>query len=82
LLQPRVLLEEAQKRDGNYHVKKKRTPGRGLRRTATVARNNPLLEDSISHLEALALARCGRYADPDIEVVKEARIMSVPYQPL
>ena len=34
-----------------------------LRRTATAARKIPLLEDTISHLEALALARSGRLRD-------------------
>jgi serine/threonine protein kinase/tetratricopeptide (TPR) repeat protein len=34
-----------------------------LRRIATAARKVPLLEDSISHLEALALARSGRVQD-------------------
>ena len=34
-----------------------------LRRAVTVARKNPLLEDMISHLEALALARSGRLQD-------------------
>ena len=34
-----------------------------LRRTATAARKIPLLEDTISHLEALALARSGRLQD-------------------
>ncbi len=34
-----------------------------LRRTATAARKIPLLEDIISHLEALALARSGRLQD-------------------
>jgi len=44
-----------------------------LRRTATVARKNPLLEDIISHLEALALARSGR--------LQEARrISAVPVE--
>src|SRR5262245_51907253 len=34
-----------------------------LRAMATVARKNPLLEDIISHVEALALARAGRLQD-------------------
>jgi tetratricopeptide (TPR) repeat protein len=34
-----------------------------LRRTGTVARKNPGLEDMISHLETLALARSGRLED-------------------
>ena len=34
-----------------------------LRRTATAARKIPALEDTISHLEALALARSGRLQD-------------------
>ena len=34
-----------------------------LREMATAARNNPFLEDIISHLEALALARSGRLHD-------------------
>ena len=34
-----------------------------LRRTATAARKNPATEDSISHIEALALARSGQLQD-------------------
>jgi serine/threonine protein kinase/tetratricopeptide (TPR) repeat protein len=56
-------LERPQNRLIPYFVAFLQGDDEGLRRTGTVARKNPGLEDIVSHLETLAVARSGRLQD-------------------